>query len=785
MVSRLSTFITNVFKASPAPSKVTEDVGYILSPLYAGSNIPTYNPDELMAKRGNTIYDQMMRDEQIKAVYRFRRDAVTARNWEFSFEEDQVKEIGEKEAEKRIDVFTKIVYKMKGSFKKKLDGIMSAMAYGFSMTNKVYDLVEINGEQWMGIKHLRTKPPFTFYFYLDEYGNMIKLSQEVNGRSSQDLDINRFIHYARNSDVDEYYGRSELVEAYRAWFSKEVTGRYMNMHMERCGSGFNILKPTGDGKTPAKGSSAHNDLMNVLDSLRNTSGIVLPANMELESVMPKGVDVFKTCLEYHDLSIAKAMLVPNLLGLSVQGNTGSFAQSSTQLEAFLWMLDADAVELEEVLNEQLFKELGELNFGDGLYPYFCLLPLSESQTIETIKVWKDLVTSGAVEPTDTDESRIREMLGMPEKGESIKPPPPVMQPGVDPLTGEPINNGDPNAKDGKGGTDPTKKDPKSGVQNNEEEFTEETIRGKKAVAIEYLRKHGVEVVDKKEKFSAATKRVDFAAIAKGTELIEVKHKHDLSAAMDALVKFSDASIREDNVVNVEDITKLKFPADLVKNLRRVSKLVLLDGWNLGEEQAAKEVRTATMRRMPEANYAALRNKAAKYLDAKSFLMAGNLSDEALSIIKTVLVNSVKYSKGVDETMTEIYTQFAKKGMISPVLAKEALGEALDVEDSDYRLRTVIRTNSFDAINEARFDFYSDPDLKNYVQGLEYSAVLDGRTTDICAELDGHTHATDWEGWDEFRPPNHFNCRSILVPLLPNDEWEDSGWPSVSPQEGFS
>ena len=53
------------------------------------------------------------------------------------------------------------------------------------------------------------------------------------------------------------------------------------------------------------------------------------------------------------------------------------------------------------------------------------------------------------------------------------------------------------------------------------------------------------------------------------------------------------------------------------------------------------------------------------------------------------------------------------------------------------------------------------------------SVLDARTSDICINLDGSIFAID-EGP---RPPAHFNCRSIVVPLF----WDDDVT-FVSPEE---
>jgi SPP1 gp7 family putative phage head morphogenesis protein len=90
------------------------------------------------------------------------------------------------------------------------------------------------------------------------------------------------------------------------------------------------------------------------------------------------------------------------------------------------------------------------------------------------------------------------------------------------------------------------------------------------------------------------------------------------------------------------------------------------------------------------------------------------------------------------------------------------------------------------LNEARYAEFTDPELAGFVVGLRYAAVLDSSTTEVCTELDGAEFRVDSEVWDTYRPPNHFNCRSILVPITEVDGWdfEESDEPIVDPQDGF-
>lgn len=46
--------------------------------------------------------------------------------------------------------------------------------------------------------------------------------------------------------------------------------------------------------------------------------------------------------------------------------------------------------------------------------------------------------------------------------------------------------------------------------------------------------------------------------------------------------------------------------------------------------------------------------------------------------------------------------------------------------------------------------------------LQYSAVIDDRTSDICEPIDGVVLPVSDPFWDTFTPLNHFNCRCTLI-----------------------
>ena len=117
----------------------------------------------------------------------------------------------------------------------------------------------------------------------------------------------------------------------------------------------------------------------------------------------------------RDKAIAKALLVPNLLGFSEQGRVGSFSQSKTQLETFFFVLNSIAESVADVLNEQLFRELGRWNFGLAEPPAFAFDPLTDGQKAEFARTWMEAVTRGSVENTPEDEAHTRALLHYPPR----------------------------------------------------------------------------------------------------------------------------------------------------------------------------------------------------------------------------------------------------------------------------------------------------------------------------------------------------------------------------------
>lgn len=58
--------------------------------------------------------------------------------------------------------------------------------------------------------------------------------------------------------------------------------------------------------------------------------------------------------------------------------------------------------------------------------------------------------------------------------------------------------------------------------------------------------------------------------------------------------------------------------------------------------------------------------------------------------------------------------------------------------------------------------------------LKYDAIIDGRTSDICADFNDTILPIDDSFWDSYYPPNHFNCRSTVLQISDGEVTDKSG-----------
>ena len=99
--------------------------------------------------------------------------------------------------------------------------------------------------------------------------------------------------------------------------------------------------------------------------------------------------------------------------------------------------------------------------------------------------------------------------------------------------------------------------------------------------------------------------------------------------------------------------------------------------------------------------------------------------------------------------------FEETGTLSQIKAKGGIGTVIPNNQIDTIVRTSINQVSNTAINSV---FKANADM---IDRYKYVATLDSRTSAICGRLDGQV----FQMGKGPQPPQHFNCRSTIVPII--------------------
>ena len=386
---------------APAEAAVSDTLwgpGFLL-----GGRGERYNPDLLVRLKGWSVYERMLRDDQITACLSLVNAAVSSRAWSL--------EVADQAAQGRVRDFLKFNLDdvLRGTVQQFFDQLLSARVFGFSLVEKVYGPVEWQGRPYWAVTAFKLRPAWSFTFRTDPYGNVQSLVQDQGG-ARVELDPRRFVHFVHHADFDPHYGRSALVPAYEHWWSKNNVLKFWNIYLERMASGFLHGKKSGP-----LSPSEHASLQQALANVQAASSLLTPDTVTLQYVTPPNTTAFQDREGSLNRAIARALLIPTHLGFTDQGSTGSHAQAAAQVEVFFWWLDALCAALEDTINEQVIRELVKWNFGAVPPPRFCFERRTPEQRRQIAKAWAEAVTADTVAHAPEDELRVRQLLDMPLK----------------------------------------------------------------------------------------------------------------------------------------------------------------------------------------------------------------------------------------------------------------------------------------------------------------------------------------------------------------------------------
>lgn len=702
--------------------------------LFDRTQFQQYNPNLLVRSKGLGIFDKIRRDEQAKAALLFKKHMVMSSGWMISPPD------GKDAVEHEATQFIKSQLSgLSGTLERNVQNIMTALDYGYSITEKVF--MTVDEGKWAGkagLKALKTRKPHSFTFKQDEYGNLIHVVQQTMD-GAKDLPIEKFVIYSYMDDFGNPYGTSDLDSAYRPWWFKDHAYKWLGMYLERFG-----IPPIFAlyNKDKYKGPTL-DKLKSALKNLQAATSGVIPRgekeDIELwtPEVAGQAARVFLPILEKYDTDIAKSILMPGQLGVSPETSTGSQARAVKIFEMFMMIVETLRKEIAEtIINEQIVKPLYNLNYTDQEdCPYFKWNPIDDDANLELLKTWSGMVGASVVINTPEDEAHIRASMKFPERDSSNDP-----EPGED---DDPDDDNDPEPE-------PIKDDDEDDDEKDNTHLETHAFREKN----QYEKRLNFKQID----------RNLLAAEKQGFDNLNFI----LTLARDQVLKrYGNKKVTEKMVRSVKTLPNMN-------QFKSALNTFMVDLLDAGRDSFRNEVAAVFTFKDEGPNFTP--TAAISHIKTKSIELASTTNDTIIKDVKRVLMTSMETGA------TGLETQGLLKEVFEPWVGDATLKRG-EQQLKAHRLENIVRTESTQAFNQGRLVEARRPGIAESMRGMEYSAIIDARTTEVCEKLDGRVFKMNDPQLDNLRPPNHFMCRSILVPVTIFDEVNEKDFvtPSVAGQ----
>lgn len=297
---------------------------------------------------------------------------------------------------------------------------------------------------------------------------------------------------------------------------------------------------------------------------------------------------------------------------------------------------------------------------------------------------------------------------------------------------------------------------------NPDETLEESVRKMlKLPRIDHKTRQNKQPVASKEqkptKVENSVKLTDFSR-----ELTPYENKFHLEAIRSTMDKYQDKL--SDTIKKNLKLMRSKFITDLEAALKQANPIKAIEVINVGYSKKAQDDIKSLLFDLYEV--------AGKQARKELGLKLERLNDEPNGEISGVIPLISIYAKEIVSTIRNTFSSRAKLQSINDFnkSGRENVVESVaDIIDdyigssAPYRSKniTVSQVYNMGRNNE----FFEGGQPSPLINGFQHSSVLDESTTEICGSLDKKTYRPGDANALSFRPPLHWGCRSIWVPIL--------------------
>jgi SPP1 gp7 family putative phage head morphogenesis protein len=679
----------------------TAEITTIRSPLYEPSQFYPYNPDRLYQKKGNyDIYDEMRRDDQIKSILSIKKSMVLSSGWDIAIDDEIPVH-----TEIRDSILKYLNNDIEIGFEQSLREMLSNLDYGISITEPVWKI----DDNKIKLKYLKTRPPHSFRIFTDDIGNIEKLEQDTQ-LGIITIDPSKVIIFPFQMEFGNWYGRSDLDSAYRAWWSKDIIIKFWNIFLEKWGS------PTAIGRYDS--GTANQDEKEALDKalkrIQTSTSIRIPKEVEIEllETARSGSAGYESAIDKYNMMMARSMGVPDLLGIGgAETNAGAYALGQKHFELFYMIIEDIRESLTRTINRKIIHPLIKFNWmlGDIPIPKFTFNPINIDARIEMLKTWIELVKGTGYQPTDEEINWARRTLNAPEGDVDFK---------RDTMQSSPVSNQIPDE-----GAKPINK--QKDIDKDKQIQEKQMARGLPRPPM------------------IAERRVNFEKVVNNIEKLEDKHIQILGGAIATIRESLINAVEKGRFIEnkrLDKIDNLKLKG--TNNLKMSIKSMLRDFHDQGLSDA-KDL--FTTRKLINIDLEAIIDE---ILNKQPVFISQKINDDILAQAKIALKNTVIQGLSLNEAISQLKDIFAE----------------YDPSFNGRRLEIIVRTNSLKAYNQTKQAYFKPFEKSGDIVAYQYSAIIDTRTSNFCATHDGKIYRSDNPYLADIEPPNHFQCRSTLIPI---------------------
>lgn len=350
------------------------------------------------SKKGHIDYRtgrKILKDTQVSTGFDILKYILSSKSW--------VLVANENDTDNKVYDF---VYNMLNNMDTELNETVkqqiTAILWGYVVHEQIFDLdsdgkLIVKNNVPLHIKTLQNEP-----FVYDDNGELVAVYQEYRTETAT-IPVNKILKYSFNANYDEDYGDGLLNDFKPIVEDKRNINNWIMTFLERHGS------PTLYGKAKDK-VSADGMIMSFDEIADGTTGMAVGIEEDvgvLES-SHEGKAFFDT-LSHKNREIYNRYYLGNLL-LGDASQTGSYAQSQTQLDFGKLVFDGILEEIANVWQKQTINRVCEWNFGDkSLAPTISFDKFTTGDLQALFTILQPLMQNGVV---DSENKTVQDAIAL-------------------------------------------------------------------------------------------------------------------------------------------------------------------------------------------------------------------------------------------------------------------------------------------------------------------------------------------------------------------------------------